>query len=762
MIQKKNYKIRIVLLMFGMITLLISVVLKYEQRNDPIYYEQTYEGSKYANIIRIDSEEGFATFASTVNQTNSYKDCLVELNADLDFSEYPVFPVVGLAEEGSDHASFMGTFEGNSHVISGVSLSGAAQAGIFAKVGGIVKNLRVENCIFGGDVCGAIAAEVFEGAVVNCYVDAVVSGETSGAIVGKSISGTIENCVANSDMVGISENGIENHCFLSGELNAAALNRNLESLSGRLADTSFYLWDESGENVLCDVKKEVLESLTTKINVSGKELVLKGYYSENDDQWCFALPAGYYDKKLCAEAATNYGKSISFDRDKGVENVAFSIADMTYQVKFLTAENVETLYIVLDQNKNLDYVHLNKREEIPGRMLILDANGKSSYKTLYGFYGHGNSSWEADKKSYNLKFDSYENLLDMGANDNFALLAGYRMNSLMSYAVSHGLSKQIGFPYVPEYRFVNLYVDGEYAGVYCLIEKIEMDTSRLELTSVYSEMKKIAAQDLVNPEHQVWKNKETEERRHYYNIETNPKDITGAYLLEMDFFDYDEEESRFTTKYQRNKIVMKRAMYSSEEQVNYIADFWQDFEDALFSEDGYNDKGKRYTEYIDMESFAMQWLMYELSKEDSMLSSIYYYKESDIAGDGLIHACCPWDLERSYSSLDKEELFGSVNSKSDYWAAFYQHADFRAELAGVWNEKLVPAVQLMVDKEPVKANTNIRNISWYEDFVREISRLEKSRWKETDMLAKCGLIRDILEAREPVITRELSKYLETQ
>lgn len=185
--------------MLGVITLLISIVLRYERKNGPIYYEQTYEGSKYANIIRIDSEEVFAAFAATVSQTNSYKDCLVELDEDLDFSEYPVFPVVGLAEDGSEHASFKGTFEGNSHVISGISLSGAAEAGIFAKVGGIVKNLSVENCVFQGDVCGAIAAEVVEGAILNCYVDASVSGETSGAIAGKNISGIIENCVANSE-----------------------------------------------------------------------------------------------------------------------------------------------------------------------------------------------------------------------------------------------------------------------------------------------------------------------------------------------------------------------------------------------------------------------------------------------------------------------------------------------------------------------------------------------------------------------------------
>lgn len=756
--QKEKQKILIVLFILIINTLFIGLLVKYEHQDVTLYYEDTHVSSKYANVIEINTIDDFVAFAESVSHWNNYKGSLVILNADLDFSGYENFPVVGLEEE-NENIVFGGHFDGNGHVITGIRFEGPNEAGIFANVGGVIKNLRVENCFFTGEICGAIAAELTEGSIINCYVDTKVSGETAGAIVGKNNSGIIENCVANSYVSGELEDGIETNCYQIGEHDTVALNNNLIYLSGKYQDSSFNQWNNKNHGILSETRSNLLKSLTTTISVFGQKVILKGYYSVNDKQWCFALPAGYDNKNLIIEATSTHGDVTVFNRSKGTNQTEFVLADSTYHVIFVTAENAESLYIVLDQNKTLDYVHLNKREEIPGRMFIFDSEGNVNYKTFCGFYGHGNSSWDAEKKSYNLKFDSYENLLEMGANDNFALLAGYRMNSLMSYAVSHELAKKIGFPFVPEYRFVNLYVAGEYVGVYCLIEKIEIDTNRLEISSVYDEMKNMCTQELEMYEHQLWNGDNTGERRHYYNIETNPKDITGGYLLEIDFFDYSDEESRFTTKYSRNKIVLKRAFYSSEAQVNYIADFWQDFEDALFSEDGYNAKGKRYTEYIDIESFAMQWLMYELSKEDSMQSSIYYYKESDISGDGLIHACYPWDMERSYISLDNPEVFGSVNKKSDYWASFYKHEDFRAELARVWQKKLVPAIESMVSEQPSGKNSAMKNISWYELSIQELSNLENSRWSETDMSEKCDLIKNILIEREKVLSEEFSQTL---
>lgn len=83
------------------------------------------------------------------------------------------------------------------------------------------------------------------------------------------------------------------------------------------------------------------------------------------------------------------------------------------------------------------------------------------------------------------------------------------------------------------------------------------------------------------------------------------------------------------------------------------------FEDALYAADGYNEKGKYYTEYMDITSFADQWLFYELNTEISMSSSIYYYKQSEVDGDGLLHACYPWDMEHALRSTNHVTSGGS-------------------------------------------------------------------------------------------------------
>ena len=90
--------------------------------------------------------------------------------------------------------------------------------------------------------------------------------------------------------------------------------------------------------------------------------------------------------------------------------------------------------------------------------------------------------------------------------------------------------------------------------------------------------------------------------RKAYKIPYNPKDITGGYLMEF-VMDMDEP-SGFTTKGGQN-VNLKGPEYCTVEQINYIADFMQDLEDALYSSTGYNSKGKYYTDYIDVHSAAI-------------------------------------------------------------------------------------------------------------------------------------------------------------
>lgn len=493
-----------------------------------------------------------------------------------------------------------------------------------------------------------------------------------------------------------------------------------------------------------------LYGLTGRLMMGEQEILLDAYCSKENDQWYIALPAGFGSDELYLEAYTTEGL-LTFKRSYGEEQILFTIGEKKYLINFLCEDHIDTLYIDLAKEKDLGYVHENKTEELPGRMTIIKQDKSVDFATIKGFYGHGNDSWEAEKKSYNLKFDSEVDLLGMGANEDFTLLAGYRFNSLMSYCTTTEIVQEMNFPYAPEFRLVNLYVGGEYVGIYFLTEKIELDKNRIDISNIYEETKKANSSTLDQFEYQMYLNEITEKKGYYYDIPVNPEDITGGYLLELDVADYDDYVSRFITKGRKNKVTLKRARYASEAEVKYIADFWQEFEDALLSESGINSLGKSYTEYIDLGSFAMQWLLYELAQENSMRSSIYYYKESDVSGDGLIHACYPWDLERSYTGLESPEKFWNIE-QGNYWAAFYQHEDFRKEVSKIWKNKLVPAIEFMVQEEATETESGFKNLSWYQENCFYAAELEHTRWNETDFYEKCNFIRENLKARKEVLT----------
>ena len=92
--KKKNQKIWIVFFLLIVNTFFIGVLITYKHHDVPIYYDDTYIGSKYANIIEIENVDEFYAFAESVSHYNNYNGSLVVLNHDLDFSGYDDFPLL--------------------------------------------------------------------------------------------------------------------------------------------------------------------------------------------------------------------------------------------------------------------------------------------------------------------------------------------------------------------------------------------------------------------------------------------------------------------------------------------------------------------------------------------------------------------------------------------------------------------------------------------------------------------------------------------
>lgn len=85
---------------------------------------------------------------------------------------------------------------------------------------------------------------------------------------------------------------------------------------------------------------------------------------------------------------------------------------------------------------------------------------------------HGTSSWTmCGKHSYNLKLTEKDSLLGLESTKTYALIANGKDKTLMRTYVANELAKKLGCDYTVNMKYITLYVDGAYRGVYLLSEK---------------------------------------------------------------------------------------------------------------------------------------------------------------------------------------------------------------------------------------------------------------------------------------------------
>jgi hypothetical protein len=183
---------------------------------------------------------------STITQlqsANDYRDKYFTVTSDIDASATSTWNSTGLVYRGfqpigSDASPFTGYLEGNGHVVSGLTINrGSTSAvGLFGRIDGAVKNLRllnvsvvgdahvggfagriigeVDSCSVtgsvsgGGDAVGGLAGDVYSGSLTMSYAAATVtggiySGEGTGGLIGSVSSGSaLTNCYATGNVSG--------------------------------------------------------------------------------------------------------------------------------------------------------------------------------------------------------------------------------------------------------------------------------------------------------------------------------------------------------------------------------------------------------------------------------------------------------------------------------------------------------------------------------------------------------------------------------
>ena len=250
---------------------------------------------------------------------------------------------------------------------------------------------------------------------------------------------------------------------------------------------------------------------------------------------------------------------------------------------------------------SIEEIELDKNARFPGNEItIITDDWERNYSDVV-IKGHGNSTWQSDKKPYKLKFRHKTDLFKLASVKEWILIANRFDNTQLRNDIAFYISNMLNMQYTLRGEYMELTIDGDYRGLYYLIPKIGIDKSNVDLRS---SMGILVELDNIN----------SSEEKCYYSGE-------GMCLVV-------------------NDVVMKDNLDPA------MQSFMQSFTQLEMATKE-KDYGK-ILDSIDVDSFARYFLLSEFTvNPDAYNSSWYMYKDGL---DDKIHAGPGWDFDFAFGN----------------------------------------------------------------------------------------------------------------
>ena len=262
----------------------------------------------------------------------------------------------------------------------------------------------------------------------------------------------------------------------------------------------------------------------------------------------------------------------------------------------------------------------------PGKRNTL-SDPKNDFNGNISIEIRGSSSQGFLKKSYGFETKSIDlvdmdvSLLGMPAETDWVLYAPYTDKTMIRDVFTYTMDASLGH-YSPRCRYVELFLNGKYEGVYVLMEKIKRNTNRVDIAKLLI-------------------------------TDTTGENLTGGYIIKIDkitgggggvgwYSDYSNVYGKTYYQYEypkSNEITI--------EQKSYIQSYVRGMEKALYLEK-FTGTGS-YHEYLNDSSFIDFMIINEFAKNvDGYRLSSYLYK-----GKNKMMNCGPiWDFNLTYGNAD--------------------------------------------------------------------------------------------------------------
>ncbi len=316
----------------------------------------------------------------------------------------------------------------------------------------------------------------------------------------------------------------------------------------------------------------------------------------------------------------------------------------------------------------------------------------NNYNGKIGIEIRGSSSQMFPKKQYAVETrDALGNDLDVSllgfpAESDWVLFAPYNDKSLMRDVLAYRIASDMG-RYASRSKFCEVVLNGEYVGVYVLLEKVKRDANRVNI-------KKLEAADISGTA------------------------LTGGYIIKIDKTDGEGNDgwysnylpypqSSFKTFYQYHYPKPEDIV---QQQKTYIQQAIFNFETVMYYSNNFSDQATGYPKYLDVDSFVDFILVNEVTKNvDGYRLSTYLYKNRDDINTKFF-AGPVWDFNLGFGNANYYDGWKTTGWEIEYltdyltnmqgeyfltpfwWKKLYNDNDFRNKVYARWqifkNQKL--------------------------------------------------------------------------
>ncbi len=354
------------------------------------------------------------------------------------------------------------------------------------------------------------------------------------------------------------------------------------------------------------------------------------------------------------------------------EGVSHSLTFMNYDgsLTFLRSGGMPTMHIDTASG-SMEYIHSKKGNEETGSMRLYTPDGAVDFfGDIAAINGRGNYTWlEWDKKPYSIQLTSEADILGMGSASKWILLANAADSSDMRNKIVFDFADKAGLAYTPETQWVDLYLNGEYAGLYLLAERIEVHGERVNISS------------------------------------------NGSFIVSMEL-DSRLESQNYTHVVTDNDQAL-RIIYPSNaanESLESIGKTMQSVENAIVADSGVDPlTSATWQELIDVDSWVMKYLLEEVfGNVDGGFMSQYFYLDGNDSS-GRVYAGPAWDYDQTMGCEDTWQIANpnaffanQLRTKDGYNApwfySLYQKEEFYEKMTDAYQTVFLPLIDQLLSE----------------------------------------------------------------